>query len=84
MTEDHSFVDVDRAAYVSVETRVEETGRILQKPALGEGKLHGWLARYISACPSRYRACPHDRELLVRVLIGQKFGHETTVPGPDN
>jgi hypothetical protein len=24
-----SFVDVDRAAYVSLETRVEETGRIL-------------------------------------------------------
>jgi len=42
-----SFVDVDRAAYVSVETRVEETGRILQKRA-------------------------------------RKFGHETTVPGPDN
>src|SRR5580692_10693346 len=35
-----SFVDVDRAAYVSVETRVEETGRILQTRALGEGKLH--------------------------------------------
>jgi len=32
-----SFVDVDRAAYVSVETRVEETGRILQRGALGEG-----------------------------------------------
>src|SRR5436305_8540593 len=35
-----SFVDVDRAAYVSVEARVEETGRILQRRALGEGKLH--------------------------------------------
>src|SRR3989440_7269901 len=35
-----SFVDVDRAAYVSVETRVEETGRILQRRALGEGELH--------------------------------------------
>src|SRR3979409_2713317 len=34
-----SFVDVDRAAYVSVETRVEETGRVLQRRALGEGKL---------------------------------------------
>ena len=29
------FVDVDCAAYVSVETRVEETGRILQRRALG-------------------------------------------------
>src|SRR3982074_1347249 len=31
-----SFVDVDRAAYVSVETRVEETGRILQSGPLAE------------------------------------------------
>src|SRR5438552_14468170 len=35
-----AFVDVDRAAYVSVETRVEETGRILKRRALGESKLH--------------------------------------------
>src|SRR4026208_795813 len=38
-----SFVNVDRAAYVSLETRVEETGRILQRRALGEGELHGLL-----------------------------------------
>src|SRR5881628_3705569 len=44
-----SFVDVDRAAYVSGETRVEETGRILQKRALGEGKLHGILVGFASA-----------------------------------
>src|SRR5437667_7550474 len=31
-----SFVDVDRTAYVSVETRVEETGRIPQRRALIE------------------------------------------------
>src|SRR5438876_10335335 len=37
------FMDVDRAAYVSLETRVEETGRILQERAPGEGKLHGIL-----------------------------------------
>src|SRR5262245_49674849 len=30
-----SLVDVDRATCVSVETRVEETGRILQRRALG-------------------------------------------------
>ena len=30
-----SFVEVDRAAYVAVETRVKETGRILQRRALG-------------------------------------------------
>src|SRR3979409_909944 len=38
-----SFVDVDRAAYVSLETRVEQTGRILQGRTLGEGKLHSLL-----------------------------------------
>src|SRR5712691_4142196 len=36
-----SFVDVDCAACVSVETRVKETGRILQRRALGEGKQIG-------------------------------------------
>src|SRR5213594_3548568 len=44
-----SFVDVDRAAYVSVETRVEETGRILQRRALGEGKLHDVLVGFAGA-----------------------------------
>ena len=44
-----SFVDVDRAAYVSVETRVEETGRILQRRALGEGQLHDVLVGFASA-----------------------------------
>src|SRR5213596_2977487 len=44
-----SFVDVDRAAYVSVETRVEETGRILQRRALGKGKLHDVLVGFASA-----------------------------------
>src|SRR5207244_1645707 len=44
-----SFVDVDRAACVSVETRVEETGRILQRRALGEGKLHDILVGFASA-----------------------------------
>ncbi len=44
-----SFADVDRAAYFSVETRVEETGRILQRRALGEGKLHENLVGFASA-----------------------------------
>src|SRR5204862_6327627 len=44
-----SFVDVDRAAYVSVEARVEETGRILQRCAPGEGKLHGVLIGFAGA-----------------------------------
>src|SRR5208337_3709208 len=44
-----SFVDVDRAADVPVETRVEETGRILQRRALGECKLHDILVGFASA-----------------------------------
>src|SRR5436853_5936409 len=44
-----SFVDVDRPAYVSLETRVEETGRILQRRALGEGKLHDILIGFAGA-----------------------------------
>src|SRR3989440_572155 len=44
-----SFVDVDRAACVSFETRIEETGRILQRRALEEGKLHGILVGFASA-----------------------------------
>src|SRR5947209_4346311 len=43
------FMDVDRAAYVSVETRVEETGRITQRRALGEGELHDILVGLASA-----------------------------------
>src|SRR5436190_9530439 len=35
-----SLVDVDRPARVSLEARVEQTGRILQGGALGEGELH--------------------------------------------
>src|SRR5580765_3336518 len=44
-----SFVDVDRAAYVAVEARVEETARILQRRALGEGQLHDVLVGLTSA-----------------------------------
>src|SRR5690349_15599016 len=44
-----SCVDVDRAAYVSVETRVEETGWILQRRALGEGQLHDILVGFAGA-----------------------------------
>src|SRR5437763_15010858 len=44
-----SFVDVDRAAYVSVETRVEETCRIVQRRALGEGQFLDILVGLASA-----------------------------------
>src|SRR5262245_10812461 len=43
------FVDVDRAAYVPLETRVEETGRILERRALGEGQLHDILVGFARA-----------------------------------
>src|SRR5580704_5624559 len=43
-----SFVDVDRASYDSVEARVEETGRILQRRAPGEGQLHDSLVGFAS------------------------------------
>src|SRR5258706_15790001 len=44
-----SFGDVDRAAYVSIEARVEEAGRGLQKRALCGGKLHDLLLGFASA-----------------------------------
>src|SRR5882724_4221276 len=44
-----SFVDVDRAACVSVETGVEETGRILQGRPLSEDKLHDTLVGFARA-----------------------------------
>src|SRR5258706_14122628 len=49
LVDSSSFADVDRAACVSVETRVEETGRILQRRALGEGKLHDILVGFAIA-----------------------------------
>src|SRR5436190_17062730 len=44
-----SFVDVDRAARVSLETRVEETRRVFEERTLGERKLHDVLVRFASA-----------------------------------
>src|SRR3954468_7572778 len=41
--------DVDRAAHVAVETRVEEAGRILQRRALGERQLDDALIRFTGA-----------------------------------
>src|ERR1043166_6612559 len=43
------FVDIERAAYVAVETRVEQTGGVLQRRALGEGQLHGMLVGFAGA-----------------------------------
>src|SRR6266540_2276256 len=68
-----SFVDVDRAAYVSVETRVEETGRILQRRGLGEGKLHDILVGFASA-----------DDAVVRPHRGAGFGWFDPLPLLDN
>src|SRR5437762_6437976 len=74
-----SFVDVDRAAYVSVETRVEETGRIVQKRALGEGQLHDLLVGFASADDAVVRPdrSAHPLPLLddVRVCVRDERAH---------
>ena len=74
-----SFVDVDRAACVSVETRVEETGRILQRRALGEGKLHDILVGFASADDAvvRPNRSAHPLPLLddVRVCFLDELAH---------
>src|SRR6266480_6939192 len=74
-----SFVDVDRAAYVSVETRVEETGRILQRRALGEGELHDILVGFASADDAvvRPNRSAHPLPLLddVRVCFLDELAH---------
>src|SRR5213594_2840303 len=74
-----SFVDVDRAAYVSAETRVEETGRILHRRALGEGKLHDILVGFASADDAvvRPNRSAHPLPLLddVRVCFLDELAH---------
>src|SRR5258707_7719101 len=85
-----SFVDVDRAAYVSVETRVEETGRILQRRALGECKLHDTLVGFASADDAvvRPNRSAHPLPLLddVRVCLLDQLAHSAeslTAPVPE-
>jgi len=58
-----SFVDVDRAAYVSVETRVEETGGILQRRAPervpANGRFASVVDRASQSSPERLRGIAH-------------------------
>src|ERR1700745_3948381 len=74
-----SFVDVDRAARVSVETRVEETGGVLERGALGEGKLHDILVGFASADDAvvRPNRSAHPLPLLddVRVCFFDELAH---------
>src|SRR5208282_2258673 len=74
-------MDVDRAACVSVETRVEETGRILQRRALGEGKLHDLLVGFASADDAvvRPNRRAHPLPLLddIRIRLFDELAHST-------
>src|SRR5207302_2309490 len=74
-----SFVDVDRAAYVSVETRVEETAWILERRAFCEGKLHDILIGFASADDAvvRPNRSAHPLPLLddVRVCLLDELAH---------
>src|SRR5437773_6381409 len=65
LVDSFSFVDVDRAACVPVQTRVEETDRIFQRRALGEGKLHDRSEEHTSELQSH-----HD--LVCRLLLEKK------------
>src|SRR5260221_7191440 len=85
-----SFVDVDRAACVSVETGVEETGRILQRRALGEGELHDILVGLASADDAVVRPdrSAHPLPLLddVRVCFLDELAHSAEgfpAPSPE-
>src|SRR5580704_13264605 len=67
-----AFVEVDRAADVSVEARVEEAGRILQRRALGEGELHHPLVRFARADHAVVR--PHRRAHPLPLLDDVRVG----------
>jgi hypothetical protein len=66
-------VDVDRAAYVSLETRVEQAGRILQGRALGERKLHDILVGFASSAEGFPTPVPE---------LGDPFRNPRRRPGP--
>src|SRR4030095_648312 len=84
-----SFVDVDRAAQVSFETRVEETGRITKKRPLGEGELHDFLVGFARADDAVMRPNRiHPLPLLddVRVCVPDELAHSAegfTSPVPE-
>src|SRR5207244_6174248 len=69
----------DRAAYVSLETRVEETGRIFEKRTLGEGQLHDLLVGFAGADDAVVRPdrSAHPLPLLddVRVCFLDELAH---------
>lgn len=60
-----AFVNVDRAADVSVEARIEETARIAQRRAFGEGELHDFLVEFAGADDAAVRFRPARRQSLI-------------------
>src|SRR4030095_15475820 len=84
-----SLADVDRAANVSVEARVEETTRILQRRTVCEGELHHALVGFARTDNPVVRPCGSARvrgldplQLLNRLRIG--FLDESAVPAEKN
>src|ERR1700728_330121 len=82
-----TFVDIDRAAYVSFQARVEQVVRILQRRALGKGQLDDCFVGFSGADDAVVR--PHRRAsplpLLDDVRNGflDEFAHPTEgVPAP--
>lgn len=67
-----SFVEVDRATDVAVETRIKKTGRVLQRRTLGEGELHDLLVGLARAEDAVVRPdrCAHPLPLLDDVRVG--------------
>src|SRR5262245_14894935 len=81
------FADVDRASCASLETRVEETGRILQRRALEEGQLHDVLVGLARADDAvvRPNRRAHPLQLLddVRVCFLDERPHSAEdLPAP--
>src|SRR5882672_9830860 len=75
----YALLDVDRTAHVAVETRVEETGRILEGRALGKGQLHDTLVGFARADDAVVRpdGRAHPLPLLddVRVCCLDELAH---------
>src|SRR5262249_12469323 len=76
-------MDVKRAPYVSVEARVEELGRVLQRSPLGEGQLHCRLVGFAGADDPVVR--PHGSTPLpllddVRIRLLDELAHPAQGP----
>src|SRR3954469_7137996 len=80
-------MNVNRAPYISIETRVEELGRVLQRSSFGEGQLHYRLVRLAGADDPVVRpyGSAHPLPLLddVRVCLFDELAHPAQgLPAP--